>query len=98
MKSTVSVPQITSIDTAIRLYYQYTELRNAQIRELFGKIGNERLIRLKRAAVDLMIQEDCPVWNASAVNTMIAYKAWGLDIADLEQRHKKLKSLGFLEG
>jgi len=31
------------------------------------------------------------------VNTKSAYKAWGIDINDLEKRYAKLKKLGMME-
>lgn len=37
--ATVRVPQITSLETAIRLYYERIELSNSDIRELFGKLA-----------------------------------------------------------
>ena len=40
-----------------------------------------------------MRADEVKVWNALNVNTASAYKAWGLDIADLEYRRKKLKEL-----
>ncbi len=40
-----------------------------------------------------MIELNTPVWNSSRINTKVAYEAWGLDIADLEHRYKKLQEL-----
>ena len=34
-----------------------------------------------------------PTFNAYKVNTVDAYRVWGIDIADLEERRKKLKEL-----
>lgn len=92
--ATVRVPQITSLETAIRLYYERIELSNADIRELFGKLANGTVKRLKDKAQEIMNERGTPVWNARHVNTEIAYEAWGLDITDLEHRLKKLKAMG----
>lgn len=82
------------METAIRLYYANIELYNRDIAELFGeKIGGNRILKLKREARKKMDEENIPMWNAYAVNTKAAYKAWGLDIDDLERRYNKLKKL-----
>ena len=92
-KTTVRIPQISSIETALKLYYQKTELNNSEIRELFGEISNATIWRLKRLAKEKMVERDIPSWNAQCVNTTAAYVAWGLDIEDLEHRYKKLKEI-----
>lgn len=92
----VRIPQVTSIEMAIRLYYERTELSNAEIKALFGA-GNNTVCKLKRKARELMIERDTPVWNAQRVNTEVAYEAWGLDIKDLEHRLKKLNALRGIE-
>lgn len=89
----VRIPQVTSIEMAIRLYYERTELSNPEIKALFGT-GNNTVCKLKRKARELMIERGTPVWNAQRVNTEVAYEAWGLNITDLEHRLKKLKSMG----
>ena len=52
VKHKIRVPQIKSLETAIRVYYERIELRNADIREIFGSIGNDTMSGLKRAAKD----------------------------------------------
>ena len=89
----VRVPQIKSLETAIRIYYERIELRNADIKEIFGSLGSKTICRLKQVAKDKMKENDIPSWDAKAVNTESAYEAWGLDIADLGKRLNKLKKL-----
>ena len=36
-----------------------------------------------------------PIWDSKHVNTEADYRAWVIQIADLEKRYKKLKDLGF---
>lgn len=91
--ATVRVPQITSLETAIRLYYERIELSNSDIRELFGKLAPATIKSLKNKALAIMTERNTPVWNVRRVNTEIAYEAWGLNITDLERRLKKLKAL-----
>ena len=89
----VRIPQIKSLETAIRLYYERIELRNADIKELFGGVCQGTVDKLKRIAKDKMKEDDVPSWNALAVNTEAAYGAWGLKIEDLENRLAKLQKL-----
>lgn len=89
----VRIPQITNIATAIRLFYEKTELTNNDIKTLFGKLANSTIARLKDKAWQQMIADGVTVWNSHRVNTVAAYKAWGLNIDDLEMRQKKLKQL-----
>ena len=88
---------ITSIDTAIRLYYMYPELTNAQIKELFGdKTGVETATRYKNKVRQEEVKRGIKTNTPGAVNTVVAYEVWGLDIKDLEARREKLKKLGFI--
>ena len=89
----IRVPQIKSLETAIRIYYERIELRNGDIREIFGSLGSKTICGLKQAAKDRMKENDIPSWDAKAVNTEAAFEAWGLDIDDLEKRLNKLKKL-----
>lgn len=89
----VRIPPITSLKTAIKLFYSRTELGNADIEELFGKHSSSTIARIKRKARQRMIEQGTPVWNANRINTKVSYEAWGLDIADLEYRYKKLQEL-----
>ncbi len=89
----VRIPQLKSIETAIRLYYERLELTNSDIRELFGNISSQTIVKLKKKVREVIAEEDIMPWNSRRVNTEAAYKVWGLDIADLERRYKKLMAL-----
>lgn len=93
----VRIPQISSLETAIRLYYDKLELSNKDIMALFGKMSSSTMAKLKRAANALIQERDTPIWNAQRVNTEVAYEAWGLDIKKLEYRYNKLKAMNFIE-
>ena len=43
-----------------------------------------------------MICDNVCFWNARMVDTETAFKAWGLDIANMEHRYAKLKKYGFV--
>ncbi len=87
----VRIPQLTDIKTAIRMYYERTELSNKDIETLFGKHSSSTIAGLKSMARQKMTENNTPSWNAQRVNTEVAFEAWGLSIDDLEKRYKKLK-------
>lgn len=89
----VRIPPITSLKTAIELYYSRTELGNADIKKLFGEHSSSTIARIKRKARQKMIEKNVQSWNANRVNTEAAFEAWGLNITDLERRYKKLQEL-----
>ena len=92
----VRIPQITSLETAIKLYYENIEIGNQEIKMLFGSISSATVCKLKNLAKEKMLENNVPSWNALNVNTKTAYKAWGLDIDDLEFRYNKLKELNLM--
>ena len=60
----VRIPQISSLETAIRIYYERTQLTNSDIRQLFGAKAGTTIAKLKEAAREVMRQENAPIWNA----------------------------------
>lgn len=89
----VRIPTVTSLKTAIRLFYERTELSNEDIKDLFGDLSSATITRLKNVVREEMVKRNTPVWNANRVNTEVAYVSWGLSIDDLERRYEKLKKL-----
>ncbi len=89
----VRVPQVCSVEDAVRLYYSKTELENTDIKELFGVHSSATIAKLKNLVRERMAAENVPVWNAQCVNTKKAFEVWGLQIDDLEHRLKKLREL-----
>lgn len=89
----VRIPEISSLETAIRIYWEKIELSNKDIGELFGKVGKSKIKQLKDTAREKMAENKIPSFSAARVNTKVAYAAWGLDIEDLEKRYNKLKKL-----
>lgn len=92
-KCNVRIPAVTSLQTAIRLYYERTELSNDDIRELFGQYSSTTIAKLKNLVRERVAAENIPVWNAQNVPTQTAYECWGLSIDDLEHRLEKLNKL-----
>lgn len=86
--------QPTSIEFAVRLYYTTYELKNSDIKKLFGVTSSASLARLKDQAREEMAKQGLIPATSFSVHTQAAYIAWGLDIDDLENRMKKLRKLG----
>ena len=89
----MNVPPITSIDKALKIYYTHSEIGNQQISELFGKRSSATVSRLKRAVKNEMTKREVLPYGMHKINTSIAFEVWGIDVADLEKRMKKLKNL-----
>lgn len=84
----IKLPQ--DIAKAVEFYYSKIELSSKDIRELFG-CSKSSSQKLKEIARELMAKEEAFPFSASNVLTDVAYRAWGLDIEDLEKRLTKLK-------
>lgn len=46
----IRIPEISSIETAIRLYWEKIELSTKDIKELFHPVGNKKVVMLKETA------------------------------------------------
>lgn len=95
-KTSVPIPAITSLKTAVFLYHEKDELGNKEIRVLFGPLSNSKISELKKEVLKEMAIENKMNRQAHAVNTEIAYKVWGLDIEDMEKRLAKIQKLNKL--
>ena len=92
----VRIPQLRSVEGAVRLYYERGELTNGDIKDLFDVHSSATITKLKNLARAKMAEENKFYELAKEianVNTAAAYSAWGLDISNLEQRLKKLREL-----
>lgn len=89
----VRIPQLVDVRRAVEIYYSRLDLSNADIKELFGKLSSSTIAKLRAKAEEQRREEGIAVWSSTRVNTVCAYKAWGLDITDLEKRVKALDKL-----
>lgn len=89
--------QISDVETAVRIYYAYPEIGNDEISKLFGTSCRSTLTSLKTKAREEMNNENVKSFRTYTVNTKCAYRAWGLNIKELERDLKKLRDLGFLK-
>ncbi len=85
---------ITSIDTALYIYYAYPEIGNKEIKKLFGLKDNSTVTRYKKAVQEVQAERNVKTSQMYTVNTDVAYEVWGIDVKSLEHRRKRLKDLG----
>lgn len=82
-KTVVNVPRIADPALAVRLWYEQPEIGTTEIRAIFGcSTGTAQ--KLKRRAREQMELDGVMSFNSRAVNTVSAYKSWGIDIRRLE--------------
>lgn len=93
MATNVRIPPIISLETAIKMYYERIELTNKDILNLFGKMSTATVSRLKQKAREQMIIDGVQSWSNYGVSTESAFRAWNLNIDDLEKRYEKLQEL-----
>ena len=89
----MNIPKITNIETALKVYYNNSELGNKEITELFGNRSTATVSRLKKIVKSEMTKKNMYSYGMNKINTNVAFTVWGIDINDLEKRMKKLKEL-----
>jgi len=87
------IPTITSIENALKIYYENAEIGNKEIKILFGSRSSATISKLKNLVRSEMIKRSMPSFSAYKINSVIAYEVWGIDIKDLEKRRDKIKEL-----
>lgn len=96
MTNRVRIPPIVSLESSIRMYYERIELTNKDMLRLFGDMSSATVSRLKKKAREQMAIDGVQSWTGYGVSTESAYRAWNLDINDLERRYAKLKELNLV--
>jgi len=87
------IPSVTSIENALKIYYENAEIGNKEIKILFGVRSSATISKLKKFVRLEMIKRNIPIFNSNKINTALAYDVWGIDVVDLESRMNKLKEL-----
>lgn len=83
-----------NVETAVRIYSEYSELENEHIRELFNyNISTTTIGSLKNRAREQMVEDGTKTFSRTAVDTDSAFKAWNLDVKLLEAKYKRLMRL-----
>jgi len=89
----MNIPQITSIDTALEVYYKHTEIGNREIKALFGNLSSAIVCKLKKVVKAEMNKQGVYSYGANKVNTAVAFDVWHINVYDLEKRREKLRKL-----
>ncbi len=93
-KNTVRIPQLSSIENVLKIYYTKSSLNNSDVKEIFNrKLSSATVSRLKALARDRMVEKNIPAWNGADVETVSAFEAWHINVSDLEGKLKKLNEL-----
>ena len=79
------------LELLIETYYKKVELSGDDIGKLFNTECSSTITNLKKLARKQMAKDNILPWNAFDVNTECAYKAWGMNIKELEERYDKLR-------
>lgn len=96
-KTTVRIPPITNVETAVRIFWECPEISNPEMRELFGSRSTNTFSAMKKLAREYIREKNYLSYSATRLPTYAAFEAWGLDINDLEKRLEKLKKLGYVK-
>lgn len=89
-----------NIPVAVKMYYEKISLSNKDIKEIFSIKADSTAVEIKKEVIKYWAEKDDginPVNHNNRLDTERAFEAWGLDIANLEYRFKKLQKLKFLE-
>ena len=84
--------KIKDIGTAVKIYYESPELDNQNIMDLFG-CSRSAALNLKKIAVKEQEQNGIKTFSDCTVNTACAYRAWNIDISDLEKRFNRYQKM-----
>lgn len=92
MEKRVKIPMVVDLKNAISMYYEKIELTTKDVTSLFN-CSRSKAFELKTIARQKEFEDEVKVWDASRINTQSAFRAWGIDIEDLETRYSKLRKL-----
>ena len=83
---------VRDIQTAVDVYYQSDRVGNKDIMRLFD-CGEGTARKLKSMAREQEAKDGRISPSTTTVNVVSAYKAWGIDIADMVRRLKQYQKL-----
>ena len=97
-KPHVNIPQVADIRVALDIYYSKLTLTGEDIQTLFARPDGRRLssatvAKLRQLAEIEREDRQIKSRNPRHVNTDSAFRAWGLDIDEMERRFAHLKKI-----
>lgn len=96
MEKMCYIPKISSIENALRIYYENSYIGNKEIKVLFGELSSAKIAQLKNAVRKKISEMGRLQHSRTEVDVVVAYDVWGLDIEEIEKKYNKLKKLGML--
>ena len=84
-----------NIKAAIQIYRSTVEISRVEIAAIFGcAVNGSKVQRLKKDALKQMASEGLAPYGYGLVNTKCAFRAWKLDINELEKDYQRYMKLG----
>jgi hypothetical protein len=77
----------------IEMYYSKFELASQDIKELFNGCSDSSVDKLKKVARKQMVEDGAIPWDSRCVVTASAFKAWHINIDEIEKRALKISTL-----
>lgn len=93
MERQVRIPQPRDLREALKIYWEKNELHNEDIQRLFGKMGNQRVVLLKKMVKEEQVARGIRSYDHHAINTRLAYEVWGFPYNELYRRFKNCEAL-----
>jgi hypothetical protein len=91
-----------NIEAALEMYYSQNELNSSDIMRIFGCSRSKAESLKKEVRIEVAKIEDKSkrpiIFSPASVNTEFSFVVWGLDIAELENKYKKLQGFKRLRG
>lgn len=89
----VTVPRVSSIRTAVEIYYTYNDLSTRDVMRLFD-CSTTKARQLKKPVQALMHERGILQKTECCIDTETAFEAWGIDIVSLERKMARAEKLG----
>ncbi len=89
----ITVPRVSSIRTAVEIYYTYNDLSTKDVMRLFD-CSSTKARQLKKPVQALMRERKIMQKTECCIDTETAFEAWGIDIASLERKLARAEKLG----
>lgn len=87
------VKRTSDLKLLLEMYYTMDELSSEDIKKIFPGCSHSFVTTKKKEARAKMAEENTMVWNNTCVNTNSAFKAWGIEIEEIEAKALKLQKL-----
>lgn len=90
------LPKLSSIRTAVEIYYTMDSMHTADVVRLFGCCATKAR-ELKRPVQLAMRERGILPRTQGCISTEVAYEIWGIDVPALERKYQKAAKFGFGE-